>query len=154
MRPDTRTEILAISNRRKNGSKIVFTNGCFDILHVGHTRYLTDAKSQGDILVVGLNSDNSVKGLKGNGRPVVSELERKEVLLSLKPVDFVCIFDEETPFELIKEIMPDVLVKGGDWPVDKIVGNEIVTKNGGKVYSLPFHPGHSSTALIERIVKL
>ena len=154
MRPDTRTDILAISNRRKNGSKIVFTNGCFDILHVGHTRYLADAKKHGDILIVGINSDISVKGLKGEGRPVVSELERKEVLLSLKPVDFVCIFDEETPFELIEAVMPDVLVKGGDWPVEKIIGADIVMKNGGKVYSLPFHPGHSSTGLIGRIVKL
>lgn len=154
MRPDTRTEILAISTSRKNGSKIVFTNGCFDILHVGHTRYLADAKKLGEKLVVGLNSDSSTTGLKGKGRPVVSELERKEVLLALKSVDFVCIFDEETPYNLIKEIMPDVLVKGGDWSADKIVGADVVKQNGGEVYSLPFHPGHSSTGLIERIVKL
>jgi rfaE bifunctional protein nucleotidyltransferase chain/domain len=154
MRPDTRTEILLISNLRKNGSKIVFTNGCFDILHVGHTRYLADAKKLGDILVVGLNSDSSTKGLKGPSRPVVSETERREVLLALKSVDFVCIFDESTPLELIKEVMPDVLVKGGDWPVEKIVGADVVQKNGGTVLSLPFHPGNSSTGLIEKILKL
>jgi len=154
MRPDTRTDILAISNSRKNGSKIVFTNGCFDILHVGHTRYLADAKKHGDVLVVGLNSDSSTKGLKGESRPVVTELERKEVLVALKSVDFVCIFDEENPLELIKAILPDVLVKGGDWPIEKIIGADVVKQNGGDVYSLPFYPGHSSTGLIERIVKL
>ncbi len=154
MRPDTLTELSHLSNIRSGGLRIVFTNGCFDILHVGHVRYLTEARALGDFLVVGLNSDSSTKGLKGDGRPVVPELERKEMLLSLRAVDAVLLFDEPTPFELIKAVQPDLLVKGGDWPVEKIVGSDIVLAQGGKVLSLAFHPGHSTTSLLQKIQKL
>lgn len=154
MRPDTLTEISRITNLRQAGKKVVFTNGCFDILHVGHVRYLAESKSLGDFLVVGLNSDSSTKKLKGPERPIVNEMDRKEVLLALNSVNSVCIFEEETPYELIKLIKPDILVKGGDWPVEKIVGSDIVLANGGEVRSLSFFSGHSSTNLIEKIKKL
>jgi rfaE bifunctional protein nucleotidyltransferase chain/domain len=133
-------------------NKIVFTNGCFDVLHVGHVRYLKDARALGDKLIVGLNSDASVKKLKGPLRPIHTQDERKEMLLSLSCVDEVHIFDEETPLELIKIIKPNVLVKGGDWPVKDIVGSDFVFENGGEVYSLSFHEGYSSTNTIEKIV--
>jgi len=135
-------------------AKIVFTNGCFDILHVGHLRYLKDARELGDKLIVGLNSDSSIKKLKGDLRPIVPEDERREMLLGLKSVDEVVIFSEETPFNLINLIKPNVLVKGGDWPVDKIIGSDIVLANGGEVLSLPFHEGKSTTGTIERILSV
>ncbi len=138
---------------RDSGKTAVFTNGCFDILHIGHLRYLADAKSRGDCLIVGLNSDNSVRRLKGPDRPVNPENERAEMLLSLKSVDYVVIFDEDTPYELIAEIKPDVLVKGGDWAVEEIVGADIVLALGGRVMSLPFVEGRSTTAIIQRILK-
>ncbi len=131
--------------------KIVFTNGCFDILHVGHLRYLTEARALGDRLVVGLNSDSSVRLLKGKERPIISEDERREMLLGLKPVDEVIIFSEETPLNLIKEVKPDILVKGGDWSVDQIVGSDFIMGRGGEVLSLPFHEGRSSTNIIKKI---
>jgi len=131
--------------------RVVFTNGCFDILHVGHARYLRDAKALGDLLVVGLNSDNSVKRLKGPERPIQCESDRAELLACLDSVDFVTFFDEDTPRELVERVAPDVLVKGGDWPVDKIEGAKFVLARGGEVRSLPFHPGHSTTNLINRI---
>lgn len=131
--------------------RIVFTNGCFDILHVGHTRYLRDARALGDVLVVGINADASVKRLKGPERPIQNEDDRAEILASLASVDFVVRFDEDTPLALIEAIAPDVLVKGGDWPVEKIVGSNFVLARGGDVRSLPFHPGKSTTSLIERI---
>lgn len=134
-------------------AKTVFTNGCFDILHVGHVRYLNQAKALGDKLIVGLNSDASVRGLKGSLRPVVNQDQRKEMLLGLKAVDEVYIFDEETPWNLINKLQPDILVKGGDWPVDKIVGSDIVLKNGGQVLSLAFHEGNSTTGIIEKVIK-
>lgn len=137
-------------NRNK---KIVFTNGCFDILHSGHVQYLKEAKSLGDILIVGLNSDSSVRGLKGPTRPLNSEQDRKFILENLRAVDFVEIFDEETPFNLIQKILPDVLVKGGDWAVDQIVGSDIVLKNGGEVKSLTFKDGYSTTGIIERALE-
>lgn len=133
--------------------RVVFTNGCFDILHVGHTRYLKEARALGDLLVVGLNSDESVRGLKGPSRPVQSQADRGEILASLGSVDFVVIFSESTPNKLIEQVAPDVLVKGGDWPVEKIEGHKFVLARGGEVKSLPFHPGHSTTSLIERIDK-
>lgn len=133
--------------------RVVFTNGCFDILHVGHTRYLRDARALGDLLVVGCNSDASVKRLKGPERPIQNEEDRAEILASLNAVDYVVIFEEDTPQELIEKVAPDVLVKGGDWPVEKIVGHKFVLARGGEVKSLPFHPGHSTTSLIERIDK-
>ncbi|MGE0525890.1 MAG: D-glycero-beta-D-manno-heptose 1-phosphate adenylyltransferase [Bdellovibrionales bacterium] len=142
--------------RRKNLSprrppRIVFTNGCFDILHVGHARYLQEARELGDVLVVGLNSDASVRRLKGPERPIQCESDRAELLIHLAAVDFVVIFDEDTPARLIEAVAPDILVKGGDWPVEKIEGSKFVLARGGEVRSLPFHPGHSTTGLIERI---
>jgi rfaE bifunctional protein nucleotidyltransferase chain/domain len=131
--------------------KVVFTNGCFDILHRGHVSYLNEAKSLGDKLIIGLNSDASVKRLKGDSRPINSESDRKFVLENLKAVDEVFIFEEDTPLELIKKIMPDVLVKGGDWSVDQIVGSKEVLQNGGEVKSLKFIEGKSTTGIIEKI---
>jgi D-glycero-beta-D-manno-heptose 1-phosphate adenylyltransferase len=134
--------------------KIVFTNGCFDIIHRGHLEYLNEAKALGDFLVVGVNSDSSVKKLKGKDRPVVGQEDRAFVLLNLKPVDAVIIFDEETPYDLINFVRPDFLVKGGDWKEDDIVGSDIVKSYGGKVISLKFVDSYSSTNLIEKIKKL
>lgn len=140
--------------KANTGKKIVFTNGCFDILHSGHISYLNDAKSLGDILFVGLNSDSSVRGLKGPERPINDELERKIILENLKSVDFVELFSEETPLNLIKEVSPDFLVKGGDWATEQIVGHEFVLETGGTVKSLPFKAGHSTTSVIEKIKAL
>lgn len=131
--------------------KVVFTNGCFDILHRGHVAYLNEAKSLGDLLIVGLNSDASVKRLKGEERPVNSEQDRKFVLENLKAVDHVEIFEQDTPLELIKRVVPNVLVKGGDWKPEQIVGSEFVLSNGGKVLSLNFVDGFSTTKIIEKI---
>lgn len=133
--------------------KIVFTNGCFDILHRGHISYLNQAKSLGDILVVGLNSDRSVKRLKGEERPINSEEDRKFMLENLKAVDRVEIFHEDTPLELIKTLTPDILVKGGDWKPEQIVGSQHVLENGGKVFSLNFINGYSTTNIIDSIKK-
>jgi rfaE bifunctional protein nucleotidyltransferase chain/domain len=155
-----KTKILPLSELKKqidetrSGKKIVFTNGCFDILHVGHVTYLQDAKNQGDILIVGLNSDSSVKGLKGPTRPVQNESDRALILASLHSVDYVCLFSEDTPIKLIEALLPDVLVKGGDWPIEKIVGHEVVQANGGEVKSLPFVEGRSTTGILEKILKL
>ncbi|MBA4349072.1 MAG: D-glycero-beta-D-manno-heptose 1-phosphate adenylyltransferase [Thermodesulfovibrio sp.] len=129
--------------------KIVFTNGCFDILHIGHVRYLKDAKKFGDVLVIGLNSDSSVKTLKP-GRPVIPESQRAEVLTSVEMVDYVTIFSEDTPYELIKFLKPDVLVKGGDWKKEDIVGSDIVPE----VYSLPYVKGVSTSGIIKKITAL
>lgn len=134
--------------------KIVFTNGCFDILHSGHISYLKEAQSQGDLLFVGLNSDQSVKRLKGDKRPINDEKERKYILESLACVDFVEIFEEDTPLNLIKEVKPDMLVKGGDWAPDQIVGSDFVVKNGGLVKSLSFKDGFSTTSVIDKILKI
>lgn len=134
--------------------RVVFTNGCFDILHVGHVRYLQDARALGDLLVVGVNTDASVRALKGAERPINEESERAEVLASLGCVDYVVLFGEETPLDLIEALQPQVLVKGGDWSVDKIVGSKSVLARGGEVKSLPFHPGRSTTGLIQKILKL
>lgn len=144
----------AIAKHREKKERIVFTNGCFDILHVGHVRYLSEARALGDLLVVGLNSDSSVRGLKGKERPVVSENERAEILRALKCVDYVAVFNEETPLTLIEKVRPDVLVKGGDWPVEKIVGAQFVQSYGGEVKTLSFYQGHSTTDLLERIRRL
>lgn len=152
---NTRDQSLkAIAERKKHKERVVFTNGCFDILHVGHIRYLNQARALGDLLVVGVNSDLSVKRLKGESRPVIPEAERAEVLLALKSVDYVILFEEDTPLELIKAVSPDVLVKGGDWAIEKIVGNDFVTAAGGKTLSLPFHPGHSTTEILTKIQRL
>jgi rfaE bifunctional protein nucleotidyltransferase chain/domain len=138
-----------LENLRKN-KKIVFTNGCFDLLHVGHVRYLAEAKALGDFLVVGINSDASVQKLKGPTRPVQNQNDRAEILSQLKSVDFVTIFDEQTPRELITVVRPDILVKGGDWKPEQIVGSDFVLKNGGKVLSLKYYDGKSTTSLIEK----
>ena len=140
-----------LQSQRKN-KKIIFTNGCFDILHVGHLRYLMSAKNLGDILVIGLNSDGSVKRLKGPTRPVCSEAERTEMLLGLKAVDYVFLFEEDTPLNLIRKIKPDILCKGGDWKKEQIVGSDFVESYGGQVLSLNFEAGHSTTGIIEKIL--
>ncbi|MHB1661628.1 MAG: D-glycero-beta-D-manno-heptose 1-phosphate adenylyltransferase, partial [bacterium] len=130
-----------ISELRKESKKIVFTNGCFDIIHAGHVGYLNKAKALGDILVVGINSDKSVKRLKGESRPVINEKDRAYILANLKPVDYVVIFDEDTPYILIKEIIPDILVKGGDYEGKNVVGRDIVESAGGRVALIDFISG-------------
>ena len=130
--------------------KIVFTNGCFDLLHIGHVTYLEEAKKQGDILIVGINTDESVKKLKGSTRPIQNENDRAQILAALKSVDHTILFSEETPLNLIKMIKPDVLVKGGDWKIDQIVGSDFVISNGGIVKSLNFVNGKSTTSIIEK----
>ena len=142
------------SHLKRSGKKIVFTNGCFDILHVGHVRYLKQAKSLGDILVIGLNRDISVKSLKGLGRPVTNETERAEVLCALGAVDYVVFFKESTPEKLIHAVRPDFLVKGGDWRKKDIVGASFVESYGGKVKPLRFIKGYSTTKFIAKIKKV
>ncbi len=136
---------------RQSSSRIVFTNGCFDILHHGHLDYLARAADYGNVLVVGVNTDASVRKLKGPDRPVTSESDRAFQLASLLCVDAVCLFEEETPLSLIETIKPDVLVKGGDYTIDRIVGADFVQQNGGSVEIIPFVQGYSTTGLIERI---
>ncbi len=134
------------------GRKVVFTNGCFDLLHRGHVRYLAQARALGDLLVVGLNSDASVQALKGPSRPIVPADDRAEVLAALEAVDFVTVFEEPTPERLIAALQPDILVKGGDWTPDTIVGRETVERRGGQVRALPYVDGASTSGLIERIL--
>lgn len=133
------------------GKKIVFTNGCFDILHLGHVEYLNEAKAQGDLLLVAINSDASVRKLKGPDRPINNENDRKKMLLNLKAVDCVQIFNEQTPMEIIRLINPQVLVKGGDWKPEQIVGSEYVLAQGGEVKSLMFKEGYSTSNLIQAV---
>jgi D-beta-D-heptose 7-phosphate kinase/D-beta-D-heptose 1-phosphate adenosyltransferase len=140
-----------IETLKKEGKKTVFTNGCFDILHAGHTRYLSAAKSLGDYLIVAVNSDRSVRAIKGGKRPVVAEKERAEVLAALAFVDAVVIFDEPDPLRVIKTLMPHVLVKGGDWGEDEIIGADVVKEAGGEVHRIPYVAGFSSTEIIEKI---
>ncbi|RMG48740.1 MAG: D-glycero-beta-D-manno-heptose 1-phosphate adenylyltransferase [Acidobacteria bacterium] len=137
---------------RRQGRRVVFTNGCFDLIHPGHVRFLHQARALGDILVVAINSDRSVRQLKGPGRPILSEDERCEVLAAFEVVDVVTVFDDITPRGLIAALLPDILVKGGDWPLDQIVGREEVEAAGGRVYSLPYVRGYSTTEIIERIL--
>jgi rfaE bifunctional protein nucleotidyltransferase chain/domain len=143
--------ILRFGREKRNGRRIVFTNGCFDLLHPGHIGSLEQARALGDALIVGLNSDASVRKLKGAGRPVLPERERAEILCALECVDAVVIFDEPTPREIISRLLPDVLVKGGDWPGDQIVGREEVEAAGGRVVSIPVVPGYSTTAILRKI---
>jgi D-beta-D-heptose 7-phosphate kinase/D-beta-D-heptose 1-phosphate adenosyltransferase len=143
-----------IDRLRKEGKKIVFTNGCFDILHVGHTRYLEEAKKQGDVLVLGLNSDDSVRSIKGQKRPVIPENERADVVAALESVDFVTIFPELTPLELIEYLKPDVIVKGGDWKEEQVVGRKSLEKWGGRVIIIPEIKGSSTTNVIEKIIEV
>ncbi len=135
------------------GKTVVFTNGCFDILHRGHIDYLAKAKSLGDVLVVGVNDDASVKRLKGPQRPVVGQDDRASVLAALKSVDYVCLFSEDTPYEIIKALVPDVLVKGADWPIDKVVGKDVVESAGGIVQTIEFLPHRSTSSIIEKIAQ-
>jgi D-beta-D-heptose 7-phosphate kinase/D-beta-D-heptose 1-phosphate adenosyltransferase len=139
---------------RKKGKKIAFTNGCFDILHVGHVRYLREAKKTADVLVLALNSDSSVRSLKGEERPLMPEKERAEILAALEFIDFVTIFHELTPLELINYLKPDILIKGGDWAEEKIVGREEIKKWGGRVAIIPEVEGKSTTNIVEKIKKL
>jgi len=136
---------------QSGGGKVVFTNGCFDLLHVGHIRYLNAARRLGDALAVAVNSDASVRSIKGKGRPVTSERQRLEVLASLECVDWVCLFGADTPLALIVKAGPDILVKGGDWPVAKIVGRDAVERSGGKVLSIPLSRGISTTGILRKI---
>ena len=146
-------DLLEILEPLRGKKKIVFTNGCFDLLHAGHVDYLEKAKRLGDLLIVGLNSDSSIKRIKGSKRPIMSQDLRAKVLSSLKAVDYVVIFEEDTPLNLIKSIKPDVLVKGGDWELNKIVGREFVESYGGKVVTIPFVYDISTTKIIEEILR-
>jgi rfaE bifunctional protein nucleotidyltransferase chain/domain len=147
-RPATRA---LIDRRRADGALVVFTNGVFDLLHPGHVRYLQQARALGDMLIVGLNADASVRRNKGPHRPINPEAERAEVLAALECVDAVVIFDEDTPAEIVRACQPDILVKGADWPADQIVGRDTVEARGGRVVRVPVEQGYSTTALVERI---
>jgi D-beta-D-heptose 7-phosphate kinase/D-beta-D-heptose 1-phosphate adenosyltransferase len=149
----TREELASLlAERRRQQQRVVFTNGCFDLMHIGHIRYLQAARNLGDVLVVGVNSDSSVRTLdKGTDRPIVPDAQRAEVLAALACVDYVVIFPEPDPGALIATLQPDILVKGGDWPVDRIVGRETVEARGGRVQTIPLVPGVSTTTLVQRI---
>lgn len=154
MKVKTSDELVNVVSELKRANKtIVFTNGCFDLLHVGHVRLLRQARSLGDILIVGINSDRSTRQIKGEQRPIVNQRERAEVLAALESVDYVTIFDEPTPLTLIEKIHPDVLVKGADWGIDEIVGREVVENDGGSVAALPLVEGASTTNIIERVIR-
>jgi rfaE bifunctional protein nucleotidyltransferase chain/domain len=146
-----RSEAALVCERLRASKQIVFTNGCFDLLHIGHVRYLQEARKQGDLLVVGVNSDSSVKRLKGPQRPIQNESDRAEILAALACVDYAVIFEDDTPLNLIKELQPQVLVKGGDWKPENIVGSDVVLANGGKVLSLQFVDGRSTTNIVTKI---
>ena len=143
--------IFRFGREKRNGRRVVFTNGCFDLLHPGHIRSLEMARELGDVLIVGLNSDASVRQLKGEGRPILPERERAEILAALESVDAVVIFDDPTPREVITRLLPDVLVKGGDWPGDQIVGRDEVEAAGGRVVSIPVVAGYSTSAILRKI---
>ena len=160
MKPDTdlATRVLtwkqaesAVRMARAAGRRIVFTNGVFDLLHPGHVRYLQHARSLGDLLIVGLNADASVRRNKGSDRPITPENERAEVLAALECVDAVVIFEHDTPAEIVRLVQPDILVKGADWPADQIVGRDTVEARGGRVVLVPVEQGHSTSAIVERI---
>ncbi len=138
---------------RREGKKVVFTNGVFDLIHRGHVEYLTKAKALGDILIVGVNDDASVRRIKGSKRPLVEEADRAFVVANLSPVDYAILFSDDTPLEIITALVPDVLVKGADWKVDDIVGKDVVEKAGGKVSNIDIVPDRSTTGLVDRILK-
>lgn len=138
---------------KKQNKKVVFTNGVFDLLHTGHVDYLTKAKQKGDVLIVAVNSDLSVKKIKGELRPIVPQDERAFIISSLKPVDYVFLFHEETPYEVIRQLVPDVLIKGADWDIDKIVGKDVVEANGGKVETIQFVNDSSTTNIIKTVIE-
>ena len=149
-----REELLRIiKDLKRKGKRIVFTNGCFDLLHIGHIRYLEEAKTLGDVLIIGVNSDSSVRKLKGPDRPILPEEERAEILSSLECVDYITTFDELDPINLITSLQPDVLVKGGDWTKEQVVGSEVVERSGGEVVIIPFVQGASTSNQIEIILK-
>ena len=137
---------------KKENKKVVFTNGCFDIIHAGHIDYLSRAKDLGDVLIVGLNTDDSVKRIKGNKRPIIKESDRALILSNLKPVDYVIFFDEDTPIKLIEQLVPDILVKGSDWEIEDIVGKDVVINNGGEVKNIKFVNDRSTSKIIQTIV--
>lgn len=140
-----------VASERAAGRRVVFTNGVFDLLHPGHVRYLQEARALGDLLIVGLNADESVRRNKGPRRPINTQDERAEVLAALSCVDAVVIFGEDTPAEIVELVQPDILVKGADWPADQIVGRDTVEARGGRVVRVPVEPGYSTTAIVERI---
>jgi rfaE bifunctional protein nucleotidyltransferase chain/domain len=149
-----RNDLTEVCQQLKKARKtVVFTNGCFDILHRGHIDYLSKARALGDILIVGVNTDASVRRLKGDSRPIVQEDDRAAVLAALKVVDYVCLFDEDTPYELIRALVPDILVKGADWSVGDIVGKDIVEAAGGAVHTIEFLPNRSTTNIIQKIIQ-
>ncbi|MGE5243898.1 MAG: D-glycero-beta-D-manno-heptose 1-phosphate adenylyltransferase [Betaproteobacteria bacterium] len=143
--------IRLVARVRAEGRVVVFTNGVFDLLHPGHVRYLRQARALGDVLIVGVNSDRSVRAIKGEGRPVTPEAERAELVAALSVVDAVVVFDEDTPYELVRTLQPDVLVKGADWAPDAIVGRDLIEARGGKVVRVPVERGYSTSAILERI---
>ena len=146
------TEIAGLAVQARESSKrVVFTNGCFDLLHRGHVHVLRQAKAKGDLLIVGINSDRSVKAIKGESRPILPEIDRVELIAAMEMVDYVVLFDEPDPYRLIAAIKPDVLAKGGDWSTDNIVGADIVTEAGGEIAIIPYLQGFSTTEIIERI---
>ena len=152
--PVSLDELKKIRQKLKSkNKKVVFTNGVFDLIHSGHVDYLVKAKQMGNVLIVGMNTDASVKRIKGDKRPILKEDERAFIISNLKPVDYVVLFDEDTPEKLINEIVPDVLVKGADWPVEKIVGKDVVEKNGGEVKTIDIVNHQSTTKIIELISK-
>ena len=152
--PDERSRLLAWrKSLRDENKKLVFTNGVFDILHHGHVSYLKEARNLGDALIIGVNADISVRRLKGEKRPLQNETDRAHILASLKAADCIVIFDDDTPLSLIEFVLPDILVKGADWSVENVVGKEAVEKNGGKVLTLPFIEGRSTTGVVETILE-
>lgn len=149
----SRAEIVEIRKRLKQeGKKVVFTNGVFDLIHSGHVDYLIKAKEMGDVLILALNTDESVKRIKGDKRPILLLKERAFIVSNLKPVDYVTFFDEDTPAEIINELIPDILVKGADWSIDKIVGREVVEANGGEVKTIQFVNDQSTSKIINKII--
>ncbi|MGH7855469.1 MAG: D-glycero-beta-D-manno-heptose 1-phosphate adenylyltransferase [Candidatus Binatia bacterium] len=146
------TEAAEIASQaRKNGKSVAFTNGCFDILHRGHVHILREARTTADLLIVGINSDRLVKSIKGESRPILPQTDRVELIAAMEMVDYVVLFDESDPYQVIAAIKPNVLAKGGDWSTEKIVGADIVAANGGRVAVIPYLPGFSTTEIIERI---
>lgn len=149
----TREEIIEIRNKLKSeNKKVVFTNGCFDLIHAGHVDYLVKAKSKGDVLILALNSDDSIRRIKGEKRPILKQDERAFILSNLSAVDFVTVFEEDTPFEIINALVPDVLIKGADWSIENIVGRDIVEKSGGEVKTIEFVNEQSTSKIINLIV--
>jgi D-beta-D-heptose 7-phosphate kinase/D-beta-D-heptose 1-phosphate adenosyltransferase len=143
-----------IEELRGKGKKVVFTNGCFDLIHIGHIRLLREAKGLGDILVVAINSDSSIKLIKGKGRPIIPQEERIEILSALEMVDYVTVFNEPDPFNIISSLLPDILVKGSDWPEDEIVGRDLIEARGGKVVRIPIVQGRSTSSIIHKILEI